>query len=164
MKLQWTQIESGDREVWASQLLHDDSVESPFVIVLVAEDWADMIGESELSESDRRFHKKHGGVYLAWLHLLPPLSEENLKKLDTSESEFPLYAADAVGYGFGAPVMSPDGPSSWNTKRHANLGGAVKEAKRYAEDHVVEDIDNVLSRRVNQMGEIAERWFLNSIR
>lgn len=167
MKLQWNQIGYGDRVVWVSEILHDDAIEEgklPFVIVIVAEDWVDMVGKSELSESDQKFYKKNGSICLAWLHLLPPLSAENLKKLDTSESQFPLYAEDAVNYGFGTTVMSPDGLASWNTKRHTSLGGAVKEAKRYAENHVAGDINDVLSRRVNQMGEIAEQWFLRSAR
>lgn len=92
------------------------------------------------------------------------MSEKNLKTLDTSESEFPLYADDAVRYGFGAPIMNPNNDISWNTKRYSNLKGAVAEAKRYAENHVVEDINNVLGRSVNQMGEIAEEWFLRSAR
>ena len=85
MKLNWTQIENGDREVWISQILKDDAVEVPFVIVLVAEDWVGQVGERDLSPKEHAFFKKNGAIYLANLHLLPPLTKEAIHDLGIEE-------------------------------------------------------------------------------
>jgi hypothetical protein len=166
MKLNWTQIENGDREVWISQILKDDAVEVPFVIVLVAEDWVGQIGEADLNPKEHTFYKKNGAIYLASLHLLPPLTEEAIDDLGIEgcpeATEFPNYAGVAVGYGLGCYVMpegAEPGTPVWSTKMHADIDDAVAEAKRYAEKHVANDIYDVLGRPVNQNGDLAEKDF-----
>ena len=168
MKLNWTQIENGDREVWISQILHDDAVEVPFVIVLVAVDWVGQVGEAELSPKEHTFYKKNGAIYLATLHLLPPLTEKAIDDLGIEgypgATGFPNYAGVAVGYGFGCHVMPEDarpGTSVWGTKMHADIDDSIAEAKRYAQAHVASDIYDVLGRPVNRNGDLAEKNFWN---
>jgi hypothetical protein len=171
MKLNWTQIENGDREVWISQILHDDAVEVPFVIVLVAEDWVEMVGEKDLSPKEHTFYKKHGAIYLANLHLLPPLTEEAIDDLGIEgypgATEFPNYAGMAVGQGLGCYVMpegAEPGTPVWSTKMHADIDDAVAEAKRYAGKHVADSIYDVLGRPENAAGDPSEKGFWESAR
>ena len=166
MKLNWTQIENGDREVWISQILHDDAVEVPFVIVLVAEDWVGQVGEADLNPKEHTFYKKNGAIYLANLHLLAPLTEQAIDNLGIEgypgATEFPNYAGIAVGYGHGCYVMPEEaepGDSVWSTKMRADIDDAVAEAKRYAEKHVADNIYDVIGRPVNRNGDLAEKDF-----
>lgn len=168
MKLNWTQIENGDREVWISQVLKDDAVEVPFVIVLVAEDWVGQVGEADLNPKEHTFYKKNGAIYLANLHLLPPLTEKAIDDLGIEgypgATEFPNYAGIAVGYGHGCYVMPEEaepGDSVWSTKMRADIDDAVAEAKRYAEKHVAGNIYDVIGRPVNRNGDLAEKDFWN---
>jgi hypothetical protein len=170
MKLNWTQIENGDREVWISQILQDDAVEVPFVIVLVAEDWVKQVGERDLDPKEHAFFKKHGAIHLANLHLLPPLTEEAIDDLGIEgypggSTEFPNYAGEAVGQGLGCYVMPEDarpGTAVWSTKMHADIDDAIAEAKRHAEKHVASNVYDVLGRPTNQIGDLAEKDFWHS--
>jgi hypothetical protein len=166
MKLAWTQIENGDCEVWISQILKDDAVEVPFVIVLVAEDWVNQVGEADLNPVEHRFFKKNGAICLANLHLLAPITERAIDDLGIEEypgaAEFPNYAGDAVRQGLGCYVMpegAKPGDSVWNTKMHADIDDAVAEAKRYAEKHAASHIYDILGRPVNRIGDLAEKDF-----
>jgi hypothetical protein len=166
MKLNWKQIENGDREVWISQILKDDAVEVPFVIVLVAEDWVGQVGEADLDPKEHSFYERNGAIYLANLHLLPPLTEEAIDDLGIEgypgTIEFPDYAGAAVGQGLGCYVMPEDarpGTAVWSTKMHADIDDAVAEAKRHAEKHVAGNIYDILGRPVNRAGDMAEKNF-----
>ena len=125
-------------------------------------------GEADLNPKEHTFYKKNGAIYLANLHLLPPLTEKAIDDLGIEgypgATEFPNYAGIAVGYGHGCYVMPEEaepGDSVWSTKMRADIDDAVAEAKRYAEKHVAGNIYDVIGRPVNRNGDLAEKDFWN---
>jgi hypothetical protein len=168
-KLHWNQISD---TCWASEPLTDpnivdrEGVTVPFIIAVECLDWAETIGVGELHPAERRYYDKHGAIWISALHIIPELPPGKVKNLDVGDAQFPWYAEDAARYGYGCPVMPPNavpGTSCWTSKSCPDAESAARIAMRYAENKVLPDLEDVLGRPVNRMGELAENWLGNSI-